>query len=380
MKKSIIIAAIFFAAGILLSAAFSVGLRKAPEVTQSPVSSEKDTEIEELKRRVSLLESENKMLKEAPNGFYQKLKRGYDVNILINGDSIGRGNGASEGRDFASLLKAYLEEEYKVQCNITNISMGGNSSYAGYVREQLLSDGINYDLAIICYGENDGRKSLGKEYEAMIRTLHKKYNRCSIITVLESSQKTVTEKIQTIMDVSAHYSIPAADTIKAFNESGLSYDELTVDEKHPNDQGYRLYFEAIRDIINTKTGDYEPFNEDFPPPLFKEAESYDGFYYIPAEAFEREGEQRLKIKINGRIAGIPGIYQSLLPGGQVLSLYSDGALFGEYSFDWPYEDPQETIGGLSEKELISESELILNFSSPEAAGGFKGLTFTGTGE
>ncbi len=397
MKRLILFSVIFFAAGIFVAAAFfhysdkekgmsqpqalseSVEETALSEGGEEASTSEKDAEIAALKEEIASLEAENQILKEAPKGFYQKLKRGYDVNILINGDSIGNGNGASEGRDFASLLKAYLEEEFGVSCNLTNISMGGNSSYAGYVRENLLDDGIDYDLAIICYGENDGRRALPAEYEAIIRSLHEKYDRCSIIAVLESSQKDYTEKIESIKEIAGYYGIPVADTIAAFKESGLSYDDLTVDDKHPNDEGYRLYFESIRDIIDERAKAYEPFDDAYPEARSPEEGRYEGLYYIPASSFERVGELVLRIPVNSRISGFPGIYHTLIPGGQRLSLYADGELYGDYSFDWPYEDRQETIGGLDGNGFGAESEIRLEFSSPEAVEGFKGIIFTGTG-
>lgn len=48
--------------------------------------------------------------KEAEDSFYQKLADGFDVNILIIGDSIGEGSGASSSSSFwVPLLQADLK-------------------------------------------------------------------------------------------------------------------------------------------------------------------------------------------------------------------------------------------------------------------------------
>lgn len=60
-----------------------------------------------------------------------------ETNILIVGDSIGAqaGDGSSSSSSgYGLLLKQYLQDTYGVKAHIKNVSMGGNASYAGYVR------------------------------------------------------------------------------------------------------------------------------------------------------------------------------------------------------------------------------------------------------
>ena len=47
-----------------------------------------------------------------------------------------------------------------------------------------LDDGANYDLAIICYGQNDALEGFSTNYEAIIRAIERKYPDCSIISIL----------------------------------------------------------------------------------------------------------------------------------------------------------------------------------------------------
>lgn len=92
--------------------------------------------------------------KEAEDSFYQKLADGFDVNVLIVGDSIGAGAGTqTERQQWYTQLQSYLKTVNDGRVSVTNVSMGGNASYAGYVRTMALNDDVDYDLAIICYGQ-----------------------------------------------------------------------------------------------------------------------------------------------------------------------------------------------------------------------------------
>lgn len=81
-------------------------------------------------------------------------------------------------------------------------------------------------------------------YESIIRAIRSRYPDCSIISILESSQREYTDKMTTIQSICEHYGIPVADTIAAFNNSGKNYEELSGDGVHPNDAGQGIYFET----------------------------------------------------------------------------------------------------------------------------------------
>lgn len=113
-----------------------------------------------------------------------------------------------------------------------------------------LNNDVDYDLAIICYGQNDGIDGFSTNYESILRAIRSKYPDCSIISILESSQRTYTEKMTTIQSICEHYSIPIADTIDAFNNSGKAYEDLSNDGVHPNDAGQEIYFETVKEVID----------------------------------------------------------------------------------------------------------------------------------
>ena len=203
-----------------------------------------------------------KAYKEAVYNAYLKLAEGLDVNILVVGDSIGSGAGADDTAGgpwewdlqlAGYLTQAYCEGSgYGGTIRVTNISMGGNSSYAGYIGALSLDDGIEYDLVILCYGQNDVETDFSLYYEAMIRAVQRHYPGCEIIAVLESSQLTYTAKIREIQKLCSHYGIPTADTIAAFAASGYDVLTLTSDGTHPNNLGQTIYAQTIAAVIDSE--------------------------------------------------------------------------------------------------------------------------------
>ena len=244
--------------------------------------------------------------KDVEDSFYQKLTDGFDVNVLIVGDSIGAGAGTeTDGQQWYTQLQTYLKTVNNGKVSVTNVSMGGNTSYAGYVRTMALNEAVNYDLAIICYGQNDDTDGFSINYESIIRAIRRKYTDCSILSILESSQREYTEKMTIIQSICEHYSIPVVDTIAAFNNSGKAYDDLTVDGIHPNDAGQEIYFETIKAVIDDnvaastgKMADVDVINAD--------VHKYDNFVWYDASSdFERVDD--ITFTISTSTAGILGI-------------------------------------------------------------------------
>lgn len=339
-------------------------------------ATQKETQIEDLKAEICRLNKITALLDDA-EGIYQKLKAGRYVNILIVGDSIGEGTGAS-GREqqWFTLLTSWLRETYGVECTLTNISMGGNTSYAGYAREMILEDGIEYDLALICYGENDKAEELSVNYEAMIRGIREKYRACNMISILESSQKIHTDKIQEIEKLAEYYGIPVADTIRAFQKSGYAYEELAEDGTHPGDLGQRIYFETVRDAILEQVAQNIPATKTELKPVNEGVEKYERFQYFPADQFMRTDDLTWVLE-TGQISGVIGVYRRYDPGNCTLQIFADDILFEEAVVDWQYAFPQQHFSKLSENTCRVNRSIKLAFASPEQADGFEGLLFTG---
>lgn len=324
-----------------------------------------------------------KKLKLSENGyesdnFYQKLTDGKDINILVVGDSIGKGSGASSAdKSWDSLLSTLLNKKYNVNCKITNISMGGNSSYAGYVRTMELYDNVDYDLAIICYGQNDKKENLSLYYESIIRAIQRKYKNCEIISVLESSQKKYTTKIQQIQQLDNYYGIPIADTIASFKNSGINYEKLSDDGIHPSDEGHKIYAKTIEDVISYKLESGNSYVQYNLYPYNKDVIKFDTFKYIPVAKFTRINKTTFEIQMED-ISGILGIDYSFESGNNIANIYIDNQLFAAPTISFNYDFSQRHII-IVKNDCKVESNISIEFGSTKQADDFQGIIFSDIG-
>ena len=300
--------------------------------------------------------------------FYQKLAEGFEVNVLIIGDAFGAGYGASGDEDtWEYLFNNYLHNTYGSNIYTNNISLAGNTSYSGYVQTNALSDGKKYDLAIICCGENDDEKELSVHYESLIRSIQSKYSECFIVSILESSQRKYTDKVKTIQSLAEHYGIPVADTIKPFQNN---YDNLVTKEKYPNDDGQKLYFEALKNIVDSNVKAKIAYKKTEITPMNKDVSKYDEFTWYDMNKFTRVDATTGTITIKEK--GILGIDCSIEGNKSKIEIYVDDKLFAS---NVGPEDPDvftRRIMKVSEK-LDVKKEIKIVFADRSQADTFKGI-------
>ncbi len=341
---------------------------------------EKDSEqliaIAEKQREEQTAKEKALAEKETNNSFYQKLSDGSDVDVLIVGDSIGAGAGAqTKNKQWFEQLQFYLHSTYKVSVGLTNVSMGGNTSYAGYVRTMLLDYNsekpIDYDLAVICFGQNDSMEGFSTNYESVIRAIEAKYPNCSIISILQSSQKEYTAKMTEIQTIADSYGIPVADTIAPFIEGPVDYDLLTNDGVHPNDTGQNIYFKVVKNVIDEhvkiSTGKMikaDAINDD--------VHKLDNFAYYGVDEFTRKDNTFTISCQNGGILGIDYTYQS---GKNKADIYIDGEFLKSPMVNFDYDFSQRHILVVSEDVKV-DKEIKIVFDSAEQADGFYGVCFS----
>lgn len=332
---------------------------------------------EEKKREAELMEMVRLQKEEDARSFYQKLKAGNKVNILILGDSIGASTGASEGHDWESQMKEYLLSEYlgnnKELIQIENQSLGGNDSYAGYVLANVVDPEDDYDLVMICFGHNDDERYFGPCYEAIIRTVKERFPKSSIMAFLESSQQVYTNKIRVIQDVCRNYKIPVIDTIDEFNQSGIAYEDLTVDGVHPNDKGYELYTDAIKKTIDS----FVQKNEGFLPDTgicFEECLEYENFRWfgVDSSRVKRESDTEFVINLNLMVGANIGLDYTRFKGKNGVKVLIDNNLITDYVDTYNHDFEQRTILLFVNGAGIQE-ELRIVFQSKEQADTFNGV-------
>ncbi|WP_270841337.1 SGNH/GDSL hydrolase family protein [Mediterraneibacter faecis] len=211
-------------------------------------------------------------------------------------------------------------------------------------------------------------------YESIILAIRSKYPDCSIISILESSQREYTEKITTIQNICEHYSIPVADTIASFNNSGgKAYDDLTGDGVHPNDAGQEIYYETVKAVVDDniaastgKMEDVDVINAD--------VHKFDNFIWYDASTdFERVDDTTFTISTSA--SGILGIDYTFESGDNKADIYVDGELFESPTVTFDYDFSRRHILVVSD-DCIVKNEIRVAFNTKEQADGFKGMCFS----
>lgn len=223
------------------------------------------------------------MRAEAKNTVYQKLNEGSKVRIAVVGDSIACGAGVQEGYSWDELLKIWLEKEFGSSVILDNYAEGGTATMYGYYQcETRMKGKEEYDLIIICYGQNDFTEDFSLIYENLLRSLKGHSPSCDIITILESSQKKYTEKIEDIIRLSNYYGASIADTLQAFAEETDNIEGLHLDGIHPNRRGHEIYFETVYSVIkNNIISDKK--TRPIPEPSVQGMEIFHNFRFIPLD-------------------------------------------------------------------------------------------------
>lgn len=295
------------------------------------------------------------------------------LKVLIVGDSIGEGAGASDpSLKWYKYLIPYMKETYGVKLDITNVSMGGNTSYAGYVRVMELDEKENYDLAIICYGENDKTENFSLYYESILWAISNKYPSCKLMTILESSQRDYTEKIRTIQNLSGHYNAYVADTIAAFHESGRPYEELCDDGTHPNDEGQKVYYETVKTLMDVfyaeKDQSVLPKIETVNPELTR----FNYFKYYSIDDFQKIDEYTYELETSIQ-SGMLGIDYTCVKGENIISIYADDQMICEKQIVWDNDFTLQFIERITDDCEVKKKIKVI-FSSKEQMEAFHGIS------
>lgn len=303
----------------------------------------------------------------------RRIMKDEELNLLIVGDSIGKGE---DSESWAGQLKEHLEIKYNTRVLLTNVSMGGNASYAGNVRTLMLDDGVNYDLAIVCYGQNDKEEGFSLYYESIYRAIRNRYPECAMISILESSQREYTNKIKIIQALAEHYHVAVVDTIQAFEESRYAYEELTSDGKHPNYLGKEIYFDAVRNLIESdmkldvNDRKLEAYVESVNV-VNEEVVHYDNLQFIGKDEFERISEVGYEANMQP-IEGILGIYYSYMPGDNSVDVLVDDEYFATHKIIFNHHSKQERINLIKEGAKVN-GKIQLKFDNKEQADYFQGI-------
>ncbi len=323
---------------------------------------------EEAARRVEL---------EKVDSFYQKLADGFDVDILVVGDTIATAQGVSKPEySWVNTIELYLEQVYEIDVRITNLALADSTSYAGYVNTMMLNDEIEYDLAVICYGENDSAESIDMFYEAIIRAVRASYPKCSTIAMLEATASGYTEKMQRVQAIAEHYGIPVVDTIEAFTSGEFAqFDELTDDGIHPNDTGHQLYAYMLAGTIDAEVEAYRAYDDRPVLPLGEMAEYFETFTWYSVENFTRHGETYTYTMTGYDFEDVMlGIDFAFVSGDNSCEIIVDGQSLGVVEKQLAEGEEMQQIIPVGILDAV-RSEIVIKFATAEQADAFNGIYF-----
>lgn len=341
--------------------------------SEVPINSNEslDTQMSELPETLdstTALETATPISPETAIGIYQKLAAGADVHILIVGDSIAAGHGATDSStSWAILLQNYLQTTYQSDISITNISAYGNTVYNSLLNMIQLSDGIDYDLAIICHGENDPETQFALYYEALLQSIRSKYSQCAILSVLEGSQRGNSANVESIQTLCQTYSVPIADIMTPLSlDSTLSNDGI-----YPNDQGHQTYCNTIAAIIDSAVAQNQPYTSTEVMPVDERVSSFGQLQYYSVDSLTRSGDTSYTIYLSHVGAMSLDTSYAYTPASTVATIYADDA---NYTCTAPeyYEQPQHLIVPITDSMNVSYAVKII-FQTKEEADALQGI-------
>ena len=320
---------------------------------------------------------------EKDHNAYIKLAAGENINLLVVGDSI-------SAQEWTEKIADQIAYHFGSNCNIINISMGGNTSYAGYVRTSILDDRY-FDLALICFGQNDADADFEIFYEATIRAVLEKNPDIKIISVLESAQRTYTEIIKKIIEIAEYYDASVVDAIAAYDNSGYSYEAMSPDGVHPGELGKELYlntvmetiFNQVKENVSAAVKTVMSQNEEqkitssqeagsIKPALYHNTDLLNNCIFIPAEQFDRIDELSFSVSVP-EYKGLLGIYCARVPGKNEITVFCESKLICSYSEDFDHSFTQEMIFLFDKEQLELSGNIKVVFNTPEQAESFRGL-------
>lgn len=264
--------------------------------------------------------------------FKKAVTNGYAAVVWLGG-SLTEGEGASFGCfSWQALLAEWMRKTYR-ECRFlfVNRGIGGTNSEFGLYRlkDEVLS--VKPSLLFVEFAVNDyGRdeSEIKRDVAAIIENTKSAWGNTDIILVLNTTVKMAEENydrgsippsVRAHEETALKYGVPVIRVGEKFlrqvEEQKLTRTDLLPDSVHPNDRGYKMYFEIVRDafqkLMREEKTEIEPQqssakmseerakdicrNPRMIPALVQEAK---GFKLLSMEGFSRE-----EISLAGRYKG-----------------------------------------------------------------------------
>ncbi len=202
---------------------------------------------------------------------YYKLTQEKKLNVVYFGGSVTSGYGASdtETSSLRALTSKWFEDTFPdAEINNYNSAISAGGSMLGAFRCAHDVIALDPDLVFIELSINDVYCSTDYDstklyYESIVRQIKENSPDCDIVALYVSDQTHVREGAGNLYDqalaaeeVAAHYKFSSIN-LGGVLSSSLDYTndekwaEYFIDIVHPTDRGYALYFEAVKEFLES---------------------------------------------------------------------------------------------------------------------------------
>ena len=195
---------------------------------------------------------------------YYNLTVNKKLNVVYIGGSVTNGTGGTDGYCWRSDVTDWFKAKFpSATITDTNAGIGSSSSFWGYHRLDEYVLAKNPDLVFVEFAVNDFYNKMkdtqsAAHIEAIIRKIRSNNANTDIVIVLVGEKSHLTSDsvyINTHKKVADFYGIPSInvfESLKAAVKSGKSWESLVTDIVHPNNDGYKIYANAIEKVLEEK--------------------------------------------------------------------------------------------------------------------------------
>ncbi len=203
---------------------------------------------------------------------FTKLTNGEEINIVYFGGSVTVGYGQEgSGNSWRELTGKWFTDNFpNATVNNIDVACGDTGSWFGLLRLENDVLSAEPDLVFIEFAINDyyyqiSYEQAARQFETIVRNLRKKFPNCDIVNVLTTDQGNVSAlynsdklhaQAQAHDDVAKEYGIPTVRVGHALVDyieyAGSSWGQYVIDIVHPNNKGYKVYFEAVKAYLESQ--------------------------------------------------------------------------------------------------------------------------------
>lgn len=200
---------------------------------------------------------------------YKKLTEDKTLNVVYFGGSVTAGYGSSNSNAYSwrALIGKWISTEFpNAKINNINRALGESGTYLGANRVQMDIISAQPDLLFIEYSINDyyyksTYEKASSQYETIIREVKNALPETDIVTILVTDQNCLETnqqgklhiQAQAHEDIAEAYNIPtihAGRYLAAVAKYSISeWSNYAIDIVHPNDAGYEIYYQVIREFM-----------------------------------------------------------------------------------------------------------------------------------